>query len=488
MYAMENTDLSDTLLIGWAARDVTPDRPVMLRGQFHVRIAETVHDPLTVTALALETAADQCVMVSADHVTVPAPYIEGVRKRLRGRIPGLDPDKVFISATHTHTAPQMLGPEDRESAISWEDPGPGVMRPEEYGELLIERTADCVAEAWRQRSPGRLAWSLGHAVVGRNRRQVKRDGTALMYGDTATPDFSHIEGYEDHSVQFLFTWDAADNLTGALINLACPSQVTESHTFVSADFWHETRHSLRELYGDALHILPQCAPAGDQSPHLMFDQKAEARMLRLRGLPAEGGDLRLAERAEIARRLTTAFEEALPPAAADKRGTLALAHAVRTVELPRRHISEDDVREAEAQMAFYAKRLETELADRPAADRERSFCYGRRSWYSRVLTRYELQKTRPLFPVEIHVVRLGDAVFATNPFELYLDFGIRMRTRSPAEQTFLVQLAGAGTYLPSARAVAGKSYGSEPASNEVGPEGGDILVEETLRAITDLFA
>ena len=33
----------------------------------------------------------------------------------------------------------------------------------------------------------------------------------------ATREFSHVEGYEDHSVQMLFTWDDGENLTGVII-------------------------------------------------------------------------------------------------------------------------------------------------------------------------------------------------------------------------------------------------------------------------------
>jgi len=45
-------------------------------------------------------------------------------------------------------------------------------------------------------------------------------------------------------------------------------------------------------------------------------------------------------------------------------------------------------------------------------------------------------------PVEVHVIRLGDMAIASNRFELYLDFGIRIKARCPAVQTFVVQLAG----------------------------------------------
>ena len=475
------------LSVGWASRDVTPDRPVMLRGQFYVRVSQYVHDPLRVTALALESGGEGCVMVSVDHVAVPGALSSGVRARLRELVPDLDPDKVFISATHTHTAPQMLPPDSPEIFIPWEDPGPGVTPPEEYAELLIDRTTESIAEAWKNRRPGSVAWGLGYAVVGRNRRQVKRDGSSLMYGDTSSDDFSHIEGYEDHSVNLLFTYDGSGDLTGVVVNLACPAQVTESCSFVSADFWHETRNEIRRRHGD-IFVLLQCSAAGDQSPHVMFDKEAEARMLRLRGLlDGAGGDLLLAERAEIARRIASAVDDVLPAASREVHDTPVLRHVVRTLQLPRRSITEEDVREAREQIEAYTERLK-ELADRPPTDRERSFCYGRRGWYAKLVERYELQKTQPTYPMELHVVRLGDIAFATDPFELFLDYGIRIKARSRALQTFVVQLAGPGSYLPTARAVAGGSYGAEPTSNLVGPEGGDVLVEETLKDIAGLFS
>ena len=62
-----------------------------------------------------------------------------------------------------------------------------------------------------------------------------------------------------------------------------------------------------------------------------------------------------------------------------------------------------------------------------------------------------------------------------------------MKTRSPALQTFVVQLTGPGTYLPTERAVAGGGYSAIAESNEVGPDAGQILVEKTLQTIKAHF-
>jgi len=94
-----------------------------------------------------------------------------------------------------------------------------------------------------------------------------------------------------------------------------------------------------------------------------------------------------------------------------------------------------------------------------------------------VKDRYDMEKIQPRMPIEVHVLRIGDAVIATNPFELYLDYGIRIKGRSPAIQTFLVQLTGSGSYLPPSRSVAGGSYGAVPASTLMGTEGGQNLLK-----------
>lgn len=104
------------------------------------------------------------------------------------------------------------------------------------------------------------------------------------------------------------------------------------------------------------------------------------------------------------------------------------------------------------------------------------------------LARFAEQRERPVLPVESHVIRLGDIAFATNRFELYLDFGLRIKARSRAVQTFVVQLAGEGSYLPTARAITAGSYGAGAPDNLVGPEGGQTLVEEQLKAINAMFA
>jgi hypothetical protein len=124
--------------------------------------------------------------------------------------------------------------------------------------------------------------------------------------------------------------------------------------------------------------------------------------------------------------------------------------------------------------------------DPKAADRH----YRRQKWYEVTVERYleQAQDPPPTYEFELHVVRLGDVAICTNPFEMFTDYGIRIQARSDALQTFVVQLAGPGTYLPTERAIRGGHYSAVVHSSVVGPDGGQQLVDRTVDLIHSTFA
>jgi len=183
-------------------------------------------------------------------------------------------------------------------------------------------------------------------------------------------------------------------------------------------------------------------------------------------------------------------------------------HKVGKVQLTRRHISHDDIYTARGTwhkpqvetvpeafdrlLAEYKKRYQ-ELEEHPELKKKKNWyvpiskAYWRLMRASVVMDRYKLERSDPSLEVEVHVIRIGDMAIATNPFELYVDFGMQIKARSKSVQTFVVQLAGEGSYLPTHRAVAGGDYGAIPQSNLVGPEGGRQLVNQTLALIDSLW-
>lgn len=450
--------------IGAVTVDITPDQPVALDGQRNVRISQQPATQIFATALALESregdqTLDQAIIVSCDLVAIRQGILAKVREKTGDRLPGFDLKKLFLSATHTHTAPVTI--EGRYTL-----PEAGIMQPAAYAEWMTTRIADGIIEAWQKRRPGKVAWGQSQAVIAQNRRPFYADGTAVMYGNPDSPNFRGIEGYEDHNMEVLFFWDEAGKLIATAVNVPCPSQEVGGNSAIHADFWDPVRRRLREKHGADLQVLAWTGAGGDVTPRLAYGRDADERMRKLRG-----GISRLDE---LARRIVNAWEEAFEGSRNDIRADVPFRHLVRDIDLPYRKVT---ILERAAAMTEAAK-----FKDDP---KQR----WNHRWNQSVVDRFEAQQagTQAPYVMELHALRLGDVAIATNEFELYTDYGVQMRARSPAIQTFVIQLAGPGTYLPSARAAKHGGYGAVIQSSHIGPEGGQALVEQTVAALKELW-
>jgi len=458
------------LLVGAAVADITPDEPVALEGQFRLRIAQAVETPLTANVIALESredgiSRDTAVIVSCDLLSIRPEMLMLVRKAVHERLPELDTTKLLMSATHTHTAPVL-------TSGKYLIPSVGVMSVEQYRSFFTSRVTEAIVKAWNGRSAGSFTWGLSHAVVAYNRRAVYEDGSAQMYGKTDVPGFNNLEGYEDHDINLLFFWND-QKLVGMVVNISCTSQEVEGRSAVNADFWHPVREALRDRYGKSLCVVAWAGASGDQSPHIMYRKAADERMRQLRGLT------RLEE---ISRRIVLAVDDAYQVVKNDQYADVPLIHKSTKIRLPMRFVTEAEYNEAKAAVAKAAAIMERD----PNSSAQE---YRRMKWYEMTVSRFDRQQIdpQPTYDAELHILRLGDVAICTNPFELFTDYGIQIKSRSKAAQTFVVQLTGEGTYLPTDKAVRGGGYSAVVHSSLVGPEGGNILVDWTVDIINSLW-
>jgi len=469
------------LWIAAATADITPRLPAALTGFQTVRITRTIQSPLTANVLALESrrgdrVIDQAILISCDLCVIRPGIQDAFRQRVAARLPGFDINKLFLAATHTHSAPVLV-----QNQYDEKDYG-DAMQPKEYTPMMFDRMAEAVAKAWSSRAVGAVAWGLGHAVVGHNRRISYADGHAQMLGNTNDPSFQHMEGYEDHAVDILTFYDDQRRMKAAVIALACTAQMSQGETVVSADFWHDARERIRDRYGKELCVLGFCAPAGDQCPHLSLRKAGEARMDRLRGLTRTQ---------ELGRRIAAAFLDVAGVIAKDIRDDVPLVHLVRQIDLPTRPVTDAEYAIAKKVCAEIDARKERGKWD---------------AWvgklYGGICQRYldQHRDGKRVYAMELHVLRLGDVAIATNPFELYLDYGVEIEARSPAVQTILIQLAATGNedgyYVPTPRAVAAGRLSEAPMNNYsatvmtdvIGSEGAQVLVDRTVAAINELWS
>ncbi len=472
------------LYVGMRSCSITPSEKILLAGQFSRRVGAAGENPITANILALEKRSgdkqeDSAVLISIDIVSVRVDFLLPLRNAIKKEMPEFNLDKLIVSATHTHTSAVT-------SDSQWKIPE-GIMKPSEWVAWSTDRIAKTVKEAWQARQKAKFSYGLGFASVGYNRRAVYSDGSAIMYGNTNQSNFRSVEGMEDHDINSMFFWDQNNKLLGMVVNVSCPSQEIEHEQQISSDYWGPTRKLLKEKYGKDITVLGLCGAAGDLSPHLRYMQGAYRRMDGLRQKDRIN---------EIARRIVGGVSETYDAVINDKQEDPVFRHYSEIIELPQR----------------IPTQKEYEYSKSEVEKRKNNVNDGQLAWNNRIISRYEdLKKNpKPVHVTNINVLRIGDAVLCTNQYELYTDFGIQIKARSKAVQTFIVQLTNgsaqyiqagitdpnakpwgygsSGTYLPSKRAVEGGGYGAVIQSNVVGPEGGQILVEKTLRLIDRAYS
>lgn len=492
------------LKIGMYEQDLTPVGPVNLPGQFYQRVSTHVESPVKANIFACEgNDGTQLIIAAIDATSISAPLYEKIKENVAEKCHEIDTSKLMISATHIHTAPGYTPPKREAMSTSFNNiysyfpegtryvplcENAEYMSEEDYFFSLADAVAEGIVKAWNQREKSYIAPEFGRAVVGHSRRVAYNDGTAKMYGIADKATFSEMESGNDTGVELLYVFDADKNPKGVIANIACPAQVLEHCSFVSSDYWGKTRDMLKQDLGDDFVTVGLCSAAGCQAPrdmirfvlpdtmdpNLVRDNEQRPRKTDPDMYAIEGA-IEIGERVsmEILRKLKKAKENVISDA--------PVKNEVEIINLPLRRVTETDKINAENNIADY-------FAKHPKKEYD---AYDKAAIHIHVgvLERYKLQETERFYKMELHTARLGSIAFATNPFELFLDYGNKIRARSLATQTFLIQLAcGSGGYLPTEKAENGSHYSAYVASGNVGHDGGEILVSETLEEIRNLFS
>lgn len=485
-------------------QDLTPDGPVNLPGQFYQRISTHVESKVLANIFACEGEdGTQLIIVSVDQTSITNELYKKIRECIAQKSQEIDAEKVIVAATHIHTAPGYIPPvSENLQGVSLENiynyfpkgtryvhlyENKEYMSQEEYFFTLAESISDGVIKAWEKRQKAYISPEFGRAVVGHSRRVAYNDGTAKMYGMTDKATFSEMESGNDSGVELLYVFDENKKPMGVIANIACPAQVLEHCSFVSSDYWGKTREFLKEELGSDFVTVGLCSAAGCQAPrdmirfvlpdtldpNLVRDNEQRPRKTDPDMYAIEGA-------VEIGERVSMEILRKLKYAKENMQSDAVVKNEVKKLKLPLRKVTETDKINAQNSIdAYFTKNVKDEYN---AYDKAAIHIFVG------VLERYKLQETERFFNMELHVARLGNIAFATNPFELFLDYGNKIRARSLATQTFLIQLScGKGGYLPTEKAEKGSHYSAYVASGNVGHEGGDLLVNETLEQIRDLF-
>jgi len=147
---------------GAVAVDITPEQfPIVVNGGFQPRYAEKAHDPLHARGLVLDDGETQIAIVVVDSCVLDRPILDDAKRRAE-QLTGIPTSRMFISATHTHSAPAVVG------AL-------GTDPDERYRDFLTKKIAEAVQQAQKNLASAQIGWAVGSLPgVPQSRRWIAR--------------------------------------------------------------------------------------------------------------------------------------------------------------------------------------------------------------------------------------------------------------------------------------------------------------------------
>ncbi|MHB9132604.1 MAG: hypothetical protein ACYDBB_16160 [Armatimonadota bacterium] len=431
---------------GAATRVINPELGAVLAGQLHHRYAQYFRDDLEANFLYLTNEHERLLLVSLDLCGLTNEqahrYCDAVAAET-----GIPTQNILLTCTHTHSGPDML-------CLLYDAPDNSA-----YHARVQEWLVDGAREAVEAARPAKVGWARGKAHVGFNRRLCWGDGTHTMYGDATRPDFTGLEGPDDPSHAALFVLDADGNHLAILHNNCSHSTCMESDNYITADFPGEARAMLRNALDCKLPVLYLQGASGDTSPWDQLQSSSRysgSQRAREMGALMAGETLRLFYQA-------TFTDEPL------------LSHTVENIEM--------DVRLPTPDALAHARHVFAQGEEK----------VGRWDYIlsvDGVLRLHTTFKDNPVDVLPVHAVRIGDFAIVTNTCELYCQFGLDIKRRSPAAVTAVAQLTnGLSGYCPTIPGLMGGGYSGDAIYwARLEPYAGYKLVEVSTRLLNQLWS
>lgn len=449
------------LKAGVGAATITP--PVgteMIGWVMRTGLSRGVHDPLRARALVLDDGETPAAIVSVDTAAVSSEITSQVRRLVESQIP-IPGSHILISASHTHASP---------STLTGYHLQPLTEGHSAFLRVLPHYLAGTILEAWHHRRNAAIgAASTTLPDISINRR------------DPALP--------ADHELGVIRIDDELGNPIACLVNFACHATAVGPHDLEwTADWPGYLARALEHmapgctcmfLQGAEGDIQPWDSYFGNAQPRYPDGYESAGRLGHAVAGPAFG----------LLQQIETQH-------------SAEIRVAGDTITLPPRPISWT-AEDAEA----YRDRVEaaTQPWTGEVVPDDCPACMSAQTYPETYLfagVRHEAQFAREYpagIPAELMVIRVNDIVLAASPGELFNELGMEIKARSPHRHTFVLSVCNNWMgYVPTRDAAEAvldlplqefvdpvkhrRHYGATT-TTEVGPDAGEMVVDETLRLI-----
>ena len=403
---------------GAAVVDVTPPQfPVLVNGGMLSRSADKVKTPVNARAIVLDDGKERIAIVVVDSCMIPRSLLDDA-KALAATRTEIRPDRMLISATHTHSAPSSM-------ACLGTDADPN------YVPYLREKLAEAIAAAEAKLEPARVGYAVADAAgYTALRRWVRRPDRiaedpfgnptvrANMHAARNWDDVTGESGPEDPALSLIALQSRDGRPLAVLANFSM-------HYFgdqaISADYFG--------LFSEGLEAQIAPESAADRPPFVgIMSHGCSGDIWRRDYTKPEGSQ---GEDQTI-----DSYTEGLLRIALEAYGRIEYRNDVNLAmaesRLPLRYRAPDK------QRLEWARRIVESMGDRPPKDTTE--VYAREQ-----VILNEWQSTE----VVVQALRIGGIGIATTPNETYALTGLKIKEQSPLERTMVIDLANGGDgYIP----------------------------------------
>jgi hypothetical protein len=405
---------------GAFAQDITPARfPVSVNGGMQDRQATSAHDRLHARCLVLDDGKTKIAIAVCDSCMIPR-EITDTAKAIAKDATGIPPERILISATHTHTAPTLRGAFQSEPN-------------EDYIKELPAMIAAGIAKADKRLTPAKIGWAVGKDETQVfNRRWKVKPGSKLLdnpFGGTdlvkMNPGYQHPDlidpaGPTDPEITILSVQTPEGKPVALLANYSL--HYVGGLPALSADYFGVFAEKMRELLGgDKSFVgIMSNGTSGDIN-NINFAGKSP-------GKQEPGEQIRIVSdsvaKAALAAHKTIKHHD-----------WVALAMTQKEIEL--------NVRKPTKTEVFRAR----EILDRAAEDKKKVL-----TTLPEVYARETDLMTR--FPDKVKIIlqaiRIGELGICACPCETFVEIGLELKKKSPLRPTCTIELAnGYNGYLPT---------------------------------------
>ncbi len=435
--------------IGFAAVDYTPPPGLVLMGNFRDDYAARgVHDPLFARAMAFEDAAgSRAVILSLDICMLDRVSVARLRKFIQSRC-GLPGENLLVAATHTHSGPASMRigslPKCDDAQI----------------ERFLSKAADAVPAALANMQESDL--TVGSATEPRlsfNRRLLVKDGKTHMNWEKLPPA-SVVQplGPTDPELRVLTVTRGWCPLAAAVNFGLHPAILAGDNWLYSADYPGYLAEAMEKLCGPSFFTAFWNGCCGNVN-HLDYSDPLQGRGYK--------------ETQRIGYAVAVAARQAMDNAVPAGGGPIQVSR--EQVELKRFPISDEKAKWCR-EVLSRGNKAPGQVDGLPDE-----------YYAAALLPMYEKQHTPD--SVEVMAIRLGNVGIAALPGEVFCEFGMEIKKRSPAPHTFVIELANdAIGYLPTPEAFEQGGYEPSPGTTFYTNEAGRKLTECAIRQLEGLFA